>query len=980
MGATNVTFNYVQCASATACMVVGSYQDSSGDIVPLAELWSGSNNWSTPTTPPLPTGGTDGALYGVSCPAANACVAVGEYRLTSTSPELPLAEAWNGSAWSATPNQPSDPTTKNAFLHAVWCWSGSSCTAVGTYYLMGGGSSTLAEGWDGTNWTPQTTNNPAASNNNSFANISCNPMALGPPGAPCQAVGASDYGPLAESFDGTNWSTPEATNSPPNATLSDVSCTAATKCNAVGSYTDYSFGATYTLAERWDGTSWSPQPTPNAALFAVGNATNIGPSSATLTGTVYPEGATVTTCYFEYGVTTDYGSTIPCAQSVGGGNSPVAVSADISGLAPDTTYYFDLVAANAAGGADGGVSSACYGCQSGSSFATSGSSQPPVGCQPPSSVSASPGADVSGNALDELTAVTATVSDPDPTLTRSDYQLTVDWGDGSGAVQASAAALPPGLGQVCNVFQVKSTHAYIGPGTYTITTKISKVAGPAAPATVTVTETATIQGYDAKACPFTEIPAPVAPDLSQQIFEKRLRSFSTTLEGTVSLDGGFGLGSPTFCSLNTALNHVYGATDRKTHDKLALFPVTLGARSLGVTLPTTPEFKFDISTLKFVATDSPDWAAAPPNQSLFFHWDGPTVEFGGGETLKAEVDGHPGDFAALPSLEVPLMSVSAATLGIQLVNELPRNRLYASLLLTPEGALSLNFSPFSLSGVCEADAAAMGSGLFTTTVNDAISSAADAGSGVVSREFSGLRVDASALANSFGLVNDIVNTICVYSGESIDTAVARAQLIAVGLILAPEGAGDLVVLIDNALPRGFELVPAFASSAGLANARPTMASGPVRIGVLEVRTVRLSGPTGLHLGPLPRSALVRAAHSVLAVDVAARVNRLLVSSATLSPGKEITVVAARLGKRTRRAIVTLVGPGYSALRVLKVHLGLAGGSIQLPNRMQPGRWTLAIVSYANLREHGHHVSGAAEMRLAIFTVHAAPRHRRPKPH
>jgi len=116
------------------------------------------------------------------------------------------------------------------------------------------------------------------------------------------------------------------------------------------------------------------------------------------------------------------------------------------------------------------------------------------------------------------------------------------------------------------------------------------------------------------------------------------------------------------------------------------------------------------------------------------------------------------------------------------------------------------------------------------------------------------------------------------------------------------------------------------------------------------------------------------------VDVAARVNRLLVSSATLSPGKEITVVAARLGKRTRRAIVTLVGPGYSALRVLKVHLGLAGGSIQLPNRMQPGRWTLAIVSYANLREHGHHVSGAAEMRLAIFTVHAAPRHRRPKPH
>lgn len=254
-GATNVTFNYVQCASASSCMIVGSYQNGSGDLLPLADLWSGSNNWSTPTSPQMPTGGTGGALYGVSCPAANACTAVGEYSITATS-KLPLAEAWNGSRWTPTTQQPGLPGTAGAaLLTGVWCWSGSSCTAVGTSYnASGGGSLPLAEGWGGTAWTIETTNNPTGSNTNSFANLSCNPSATGPPGAPCQAVGSSGVGPLVESFDGTNWSMPESINTPPNSTLSDVSCTAASACTVVGSYTDSTLGATYTLAERWNGT------------------------------------------------------------------------------------------------------------------------------------------------------------------------------------------------------------------------------------------------------------------------------------------------------------------------------------------------------------------------------------------------------------------------------------------------------------------------------------------------------------------------------------------------------------------------------------------------------------------------------------------------------------------------------------------------------------------------------------------------------
>ena len=54
-----------------------------------------------------------------------------------------------------------------------------------------------------------------------------------------------------------------------NATLSggkveSVSCSSASACTAVGSDLDTS-GINVTLAERWDGTSWQRQPTPNPA-------------------------------------------------------------------------------------------------------------------------------------------------------------------------------------------------------------------------------------------------------------------------------------------------------------------------------------------------------------------------------------------------------------------------------------------------------------------------------------------------------------------------------------------------------------------------------------------------------------------------------------------------------------------------------------------------------------------------------------------
>ncbi len=85
----------------------------------------------------------------------------------------------------------------------------------------------------------------------------------------CTAVGSYVDGSgvtvtLAEAWNGTSWSM-EATPNPSSATkdvLSGVSCTAADACTAVGFYVNGS-GVEVALAEAWNGTSWSMEATPN---------------------------------------------------------------------------------------------------------------------------------------------------------------------------------------------------------------------------------------------------------------------------------------------------------------------------------------------------------------------------------------------------------------------------------------------------------------------------------------------------------------------------------------------------------------------------------------------------------------------------------------------------------------------------------------------------------------------------------------------
>ena len=85
-------------------------------------------------------------------------------------------------------------------------------------------------------------------------------------------------------------------------------------------------------------------------------AANVTTTTATLNGTVDPEGAPVPACEFEYGTSTSYGHTVACEQTsseIGEGISPVAVSAEVSGLEPGKKYYFRVLGTGTKGAGHG---------------------------------------------------------------------------------------------------------------------------------------------------------------------------------------------------------------------------------------------------------------------------------------------------------------------------------------------------------------------------------------------------------------------------------------------------------------------------------------------------------------------------------------------------------------------------------------------------------------------------------------------------
>jgi opacity protein-like surface antigen len=123
---TSSSFSAVSCTSGGFCMAVGTFT-SGGNSGLLGESRSGTT-W-TFQTPPNVTGNNTEKLNGISCASASSCVAVGSYFDGVNT--VPLAEIWNGSAWSvANPLTPSGASDSEIF--GVSCKSSSSCMAVGS--------------------------------------------------------------------------------------------------------------------------------------------------------------------------------------------------------------------------------------------------------------------------------------------------------------------------------------------------------------------------------------------------------------------------------------------------------------------------------------------------------------------------------------------------------------------------------------------------------------------------------------------------------------------------------------------------------------------------------------------------------------------------------------------------------------------------------------------------------------------------------
>ncbi len=251
----------VSCTSSTACTAVGYFNNSSGVAVPLAESWSGTA-WSVQEVP-LPTGAKEAYLLGVSCTASTACTAVG-YFDNSAGKVVPLAESWNGTSWTV--QEPPSPTgAKIATLKGVSCTSSTACIATAYFENSAGKFLALAESWNGTAWTVHEPAIPTGAERSSLERVWCTSSTA------CIAVGyfensSKKWVPLAESWNGTSWTVQEPPN-PTGATeavLEGVSCVSSTACTAVGHFKN-SAGKEVSLAESWNGTSWTVQEPPGPA-------------------------------------------------------------------------------------------------------------------------------------------------------------------------------------------------------------------------------------------------------------------------------------------------------------------------------------------------------------------------------------------------------------------------------------------------------------------------------------------------------------------------------------------------------------------------------------------------------------------------------------------------------------------------------------------------------------------------------------------
>jgi len=270
----------VDCPSETRCLAVGNYQNSEGGPATLGELWNESK-WSVQTTP-VPSEASSSELVAVGCNSTASCRAAGSAVIKGT--KTAIVEAWASPTWTLQ-TVPIPEGATSSQLDGIDCIWSNFCAAVGRYTTSGGSIKSLVMFWNGTEWSLHSVTDPEGATQSTLSDISCTAT----PNR-CTAVGGwknskGEQFTLAYRFNGvTTWtlqSTPNPSGSA-ESVLQDVSCASETSCTAAGS--QVAGGSTQTLAEKWNGTSWSIQGTPDPSGAAFSSLFGVSCRSTTCMG------------------------------------------------------------------------------------------------------------------------------------------------------------------------------------------------------------------------------------------------------------------------------------------------------------------------------------------------------------------------------------------------------------------------------------------------------------------------------------------------------------------------------------------------------------------------------------------------------------------------------------------------------------------------------------------------------------------------
>jgi hypothetical protein len=120
---------------------------------------------------------------------------------------------------------------------------------------------------------------------------------------------------------------------------------------------------------------------------------------------------------------------------------------------------------------------------------------------------------------------------------------------------------------------------------------------------------------------------------------------------------------------------------------------------------------------------------------------------------------------------------------------------------------------------------------------------------------------------------------------------------------------------------------------------------PGAIAVLQVAGLTHLDLAALQRAQIPPALVKQVALAVVHQSVPVRVRPIL-TTATLAPGRVLTVVAGDLPAAPHDVLVVLQGGSYLAEHLIQARNGATGAVITLPSSLPPGTWALGVEDLA----------------------------------